>query len=73
MKDKKNVVAAWIEAARPKTLAASISPVLLGVALAYYDGAFDIVPAILCLGVALFAQIASNFANDYFDFKYRLY
>jgi 1,4-dihydroxy-2-naphthoate octaprenyltransferase len=69
MKDKKNVVAAWIEAARPKTLAASISPVLLGVALAYYDGAFDIVPAILCLGVALFAQIASNFANDYFDFK----
>ena len=69
MKDKKNVVAAWIEAARPKTLAASISPVLLGVALAYYDGAFDIVPAILCLGVALFAQIASNLANDYFDFK----
>jgi 1,4-dihydroxy-2-naphthoate octaprenyltransferase len=69
MKDKKNVVAAWIEAARPKTLAASISPVLLGVALAYYDGAFDIVPAILCLGVALFAQIASNFANDYVDFK----
>lgn len=69
MKDKKNVVSAWIEAARPKTLAASISPVLLGVALAYYDGAFDIVPAILCLGVALFAQIASNFANDYFDFK----
>lgn len=69
MKDKKNVVSAWIEAARPKTLAASISPVLLGVALAYYDGSFDIVPAILCLGVALFAQIASNFANDYFDFK----
>ena len=69
MKDKKNVVSAWIEAARPKTLAASISPVLLGVALAYYDGAFDIVPAILCLGVALFAQIASNLANDYFDFK----
>ena len=30
---------------------------------------FDIILVILCLGVALFAQIASNFANDYFDFK----
>ena len=69
MENKKNVVDVWIEAARPKTLAASISPVLLGAALAYYDGMFDIILVILCLGVALFAQIASNFANDYFDFK----
>ena len=30
---------------------------------------FDIMPAVLCFFVALFAQIASNFANDYFDFK----
>lgn len=69
MENKKNVVAAWIEAARPKTLSASISSVLLGVSLAYYDGQFDIVPAFFCFLVALFAQIASNFANDYFDFK----
>ena len=34
-----------------------------------HDGMFDITPAVLCLLVALFAQIASNFANDYFDFK----
>lgn len=26
-------------------------------------------PALLCFLVALFAQVASNFANDYFDFK----
>ncbi len=58
-----------MEASRPKTLTASASPVLLGCALAYYDGMFDIVPAVLCFLVALFAQIASNFANDYFDFK----
>jgi len=66
---KKNSLAAWMEAARPKTLPASISPVLLASALAWQDGVFDAVPAFLCLLVALFAQIASNFANDYFDFK----
>ena len=53
----------------PVLCPASISPVLLGCALAYYEGIFDIRPAILCFLVALFAQIASNFANDYFDFK----
>ena len=69
MKDNKSLAYAWLEAARPRTLPASISPVLLGCALAYYEGIFDIRPAILCFLVALFAQIASNFANDYFDFK----
>lgn len=66
---KKNSVAAWIEAARPRTLPASISPVLIACALAWRDGVFSIIPALLCLFVALFAQIASNFANDYFDYK----
>lgn len=69
MEDKKSLAGAWVEAARPKTLPASASPVLLGCALAYYDGAFDVAPALLCFLVALFAQVASNFANDYFDFK----
>lgn len=69
MKENKSLIGAWLEAARPKTLPASVSPVLLGCSLAYLDGVFDWTPAILCLLVALFAQIASNFANDYFDFK----
>ena len=69
MEDKKSLAGAWVEAARPRTLPASVSPVLLGCALAYYDGMFDITPAVLCLLVALFAQIASNFANDYFDLR----
>ena len=60
---------ACIEAARPKTLTASISPVLLGCALSFYHQRFYWPAALLCLLVALFAQIASNFANDYFDFK----
>lgn len=59
----------WLKAARPKTLPASFSPVLVGCVLAYRDGVFQWIPAILCVLVALFAQIASNFANDYFDFK----
>lgn len=62
-------VKAWIKAARPRTLPASVSPVLLACAVAYSDGTFRWLPALLCLGVALLAQIASNFANDYFDFK----
>ncbi|WP_106830802.1 1,4-dihydroxy-2-naphthoate polyprenyltransferase [Parabacteroides pacaensis] len=60
---------AWLEAARPKTLTASLSPVLLGIALAVHDGVFHLVPAILCLLVGISAQIASNLANDYFDYK----
>ena len=72
MEDKKSLAGAWVEAARPRTLPASVSPVLLGCALAYYDGMFDITPAVLCLLVALFAQIASNFANDYFDFTFAM-
>jgi 1,4-dihydroxy-2-naphthoate octaprenyltransferase len=69
MNSPKSNIRHWIEAARPKTLAASVSPVLLGCALAYRDGAFRPGVALLCLSVALPAQIASNFANDYFDFK----
>jgi len=63
-------IKSFLSATRPRTLPASISPVLLGTAVALHDGRFSPVPAVLCIGVALFAQIASNFANDYFDFKH---
>jgi 1,4-dihydroxy-2-naphthoate octaprenyltransferase len=69
MDNKKSPFRSWLEAARPRTLTASVSPVFLGCALAYCDGVFKPVPAVLCLLVALPAQVASNFANDYFDFK----
>ncbi|MDR2385331.1 MAG: 1,4-dihydroxy-2-naphthoate polyprenyltransferase [Tannerella sp.] len=64
-----NTFKAWIAAARPKTLTASTSPVLVACALAHRAGSFKWIPAVLCLSIALLAQIASNFANDYFDFK----
>ncbi|MDR2118618.1 MAG: 1,4-dihydroxy-2-naphthoate polyprenyltransferase [Tannerellaceae bacterium] len=66
---RKEAFSFWLQAARPKTLTASVSPVLLGCALAYVDGLFRPGAAVLCLLVALLAQIACNFANDYFDFK----
>jgi 1,4-dihydroxy-2-naphthoate octaprenyltransferase len=66
---KPNSARAWILAARPKTLAAGSVPVLVGSALALHFGQFRLVPAVLCLLFALFAQVASNFSNDYFDFS----
>ena len=61
MENNRSRIQAWLEAARPKTLPASFSPVLVGCALAYRDGVFKLAPAILCVLVALLAQIASNF------------
>lgn len=58
----------WIEAARPKTIIASISPVVIGTALAYADGSFHILVFIMTLLAALMIQVGTNYANDYFDF-----
>ncbi len=60
----------WIEETRPKTLAASLSPVIIACAIALSEGVFITNAALLCIGVAVLSQIASNFANDYFDFKH---
>ena len=60
---------AWIEATRPRTLPASAAPVVASTAYAWYDGVLVWGAALLCLLFALLAQIASNMANDYFDYK----
>ena len=59
----------WIEAMRLRTLPVSISGVLAGVSCALAMGNFRFVPALLCLLFAVLAQIASNFANEYYDYK----
>ncbi len=71
---KPNPVVVWLQAARIPTLVASLSPVIAALSLAYRDLQLDeipfaVVPAICCVGFALFAQIAANFINDYSDFK----
>jgi 1,4-dihydroxy-2-naphthoate octaprenyltransferase len=58
---------AFVLAARPKTLAASVGPVLLGSALAYHRGAFDLRALLAALLAAVSIQIGTNLANDYFD------
>ena len=65
---KTNSIKAWILAARPKTLAAAATPVLLGCALAYTAGTFQWIPAILCFLFAFSMQIDANFINDYYDY-----
>ena len=54
----------WIVGTRPKTLAAAISPVLVGTALA---SEINWLIAALALTVSLSLQIAVNYANDYSD------
>lgn len=66
---KQNSLRAWVLAARPKTLTAALIPVLLGSALAFSDGRFQEIPALLCALFACFMQIAANFINDLFDFR----
>ena len=53
---------------RPRTLPAAVAPVVVGSALAWRDGKFDLAAAALCLVFALLVQIGTNFANDYYDF-----
>lgn len=62
------IMMGWLLAARPKTLPAAVSPVLVGCAVAWVEGAFDLLVAIAAFAVALLLQIAANFANDVADF-----
>ena len=59
----------WVLAARPKTLVASIIPVSLGASLAFQQSK-DLSVGLLamCFLFSTLVQVATNFANDYFDF-----
>ncbi len=59
----------WLQAARPKTLPAAVAPVAVGSAVAFGEGKFVLLSALVCLACAMLLQIAVNFANDYFDHK----
>lgn len=59
----------WWLAIRPKTLPASTAGVITGTAVAVLEGKFSMLPALAALGVGLLLQIASNLANDVFDFE----
>ena len=57
----------WIEGARPRTLPAAVSPILIGTGAAYQTGHVVWAYAVLALVVALALQVGVNFANDYSD------
>lgn len=59
----------WISAARPATLWAALAPVLVGTACAYGEGCLRLGPALAALFGALWIQIGTNFANDFFDHR----
>lgn len=58
---------AWLESLRPRTLPLAFASVVVGSALAFWQGVFDPLIALLALLTAGLLQILSNLANDYGD------
>lgn len=58
---------AWLESLRPKTLPLAFAAIVVGTALAWWQGHFNPLVAILALLTAGLLQILSNLANDYGD------
>lgn len=59
----------WLGLTRPRTLFSSLSSVIIAISYAVYCGSFNWINAILCIIIAITAQISSNIANDWLDFK----
>jgi 1,4-dihydroxy-2-naphthoate polyprenyltransferase len=59
----------WWLAARPKTLPAAATPVIIAGALALADKVFHLPSFLAALLGGLLIQIGTNYANDLFDFK----
>ncbi|MCP4004941.1 MAG: 1,4-dihydroxy-2-naphthoate polyprenyltransferase [bacterium] len=59
----------WGLAIRPRTLGASLVPVLVGCAVAWAEAGFSSAVAFVCGLAALLLQIGTNLANDAIDFS----
>lgn len=57
----------WVQGARPRTLGAAVSPVLVGTAAASLDGPTIWWRACAAMLVAVAMQVGVNYANDYSD------
>jgi 1,4-dihydroxy-2-naphthoate octaprenyltransferase len=70
MKENKlNTIKIWWMALRPKTLPASIIPVIMGIALAKKNHTINFFLVFITLFCAILIQIGTNLVNDYSDFK----
>ena len=59
---------AWMIAIRPKTLTASLAPILMGMTLALNEGFTNFPVLALIILTALSIQVGTNLTNDDFDF-----
>ncbi len=66
---QRSAAACWVEAMRLRTLPVSVAGVVTAVALAVLNHTFRWPQAAICLLFAILAQVASNFANEYFDYR----
>ena len=57
----------WVSAMRLRTLPLSVSGIIIGACLAYYNGFFQLKVFVLALCTTISLQILSNLANDYGD------
>jgi 1,4-dihydroxy-2-naphthoate octaprenyltransferase len=62
----------WVKTARPFTLVATVSPLLVGTSIAIYDGSFHLINFLLAFFASLFLQVGTNYFNEYFDYRYGL-
>ena len=64
-----NSVKYFLQATRPKTLAACIVPVIIASSLAHSYSKFNFSIALIILVCALLIQIITNYINEIYDFK----
>src|SRR5215472_4784631 len=62
----------WLKTSRPFTLTATVSPLLVGTALAAYQHTFSLALFLATFLSCLFLQIGTNYFNEYFDHRYGL-
>ncbi len=62
----------WLKTSRPMTLTATVSPVLVGTAVARQQGTFHVVIFLATFFSCLCLQIGTNYFNEYFDYRYGL-
>lgn len=65
--NKNSTFAIWFSTARPKTLPLALASIIIGSALAYWAGKFDLIATLLAFITTILLQVLSNFANDYGD------
>lgn len=62
----------WYNTARPVTLTASVAPILVGTAVAAWQGSFHLGLFALTLLAGMLLQAGVNYLNEYFDWRYGL-